>query len=214
MVPVEMDPTQKGPPYGNEKEFCDYRNTHIGFIFQDYHLIDELTVYENIIIALTFMIGSALAAIGVVIYLLDGECFSFVLGSQTIGLYPFVAAVIGGIGSLPGAVIGGFLIGIIRAITQVYSNIGLSSWVDTIIYGIFVIILLIVVLPIITVFGFMQIGSALEEILNPKIKQKKLQTNEKKRNADLSELFASMEDASEADAYARKEKYISEVQSV
>ena len=45
-------------------------------------------------------------------------------------------------------------------------------------------------------------------------KQKKLQTNEKKRNADLNELFASMEDASEADAYARKEKYISEVQSV
>lgn len=31
-----------------EKEFCNYRNTHIGFIFQDYHLIDELTVYDNI----------------------------------------------------------------------------------------------------------------------------------------------------------------------
>ena len=28
--------------YFNKKEFCDYRNTHIGFIFQDYHLIDEL----------------------------------------------------------------------------------------------------------------------------------------------------------------------------
>ncbi|MBR2850480.1 MAG: ABC transporter ATP-binding protein/permease [Clostridia bacterium] len=35
-----------------EKDFCNYRNTHIGFIFQDYHLIDELTVYENIILAL------------------------------------------------------------------------------------------------------------------------------------------------------------------
>ncbi|MBE6131501.1 MAG: branched-chain amino acid ABC transporter permease [Erysipelotrichaceae bacterium] len=99
-------------------------------------------INNNFIISLTFMIGSALAAIGVVIYLLDGECFTFEIGSVTIGLYPFVAAVIGGIGSLPGAVIGGFLIGIIRAITQVYSNIGLSSWVDTIIYGIFVIILL------------------------------------------------------------------------
>lgn len=99
-------------------------------------------INNNFIIALTFMIGSALAAIGVVIYLLDGECFTFEIGSVTIGLYPFVAAVIGGIGSLPGAVIGGFLIGIIRAITQVYSNVGLSSWVDTIIYGIFVIILL------------------------------------------------------------------------
>lgn len=99
-------------------------------------------INNNFIITLTFIIGSALAAIGVVIYLLDGECFTFELGSVTIGLYPFVAAVIGGIGSLPGAVIGGFLIGIIRALTGVYSNIGLSAWVDTIIYGLFVIILL------------------------------------------------------------------------
>ena len=35
-----------------KKEFFDYRNTHIGFIFQDYHLIDELTVYENIVFIL------------------------------------------------------------------------------------------------------------------------------------------------------------------
>jgi branched-chain amino acid transport system permease protein len=111
-------------------------------VSENEHAAKLMGINNNFIIALTFMIGSALAAIGVVIYLLDGECFSFVLGSQTIGLYPFVAAVIGGIGSLPGAVIGGFLIGIIRAITQVYSNIGLSSWVETIIFGIFVIILL------------------------------------------------------------------------
>lgn len=35
-----------------EGAFCNYRNTHIGFIFQDYHLIDELTVYENIVLSL------------------------------------------------------------------------------------------------------------------------------------------------------------------
>ena len=35
-----------------EKDFCNYRNNHIGFIFQDYHLIDELTVYENIVLSL------------------------------------------------------------------------------------------------------------------------------------------------------------------
>ena len=35
-----------------ETDFCNYRNTHIGFIFQDYHLIDELTVYENIVLSL------------------------------------------------------------------------------------------------------------------------------------------------------------------
>ena len=99
-------------------------------------------INNNFIIALTFIIGSTLAAVGVVIYLLDGEPLSFELGSVTIGLYPFVAAVIGGIGSLPGAVIGGFLIGIIKALTHTYSNLGLSPFTDTIIYGIFVIILL------------------------------------------------------------------------
>lgn len=36
----------------NENKFADYRNTYIGYIFQDYHLIDELTVYENIKLSL------------------------------------------------------------------------------------------------------------------------------------------------------------------
>ena len=96
-------------------------------------------INNNFIIALTFMIGAALAGIGVVIYLLRLPDFSFSLGSKTIGLYPFVAAVIGGIGSLPGAVLGGFLIGIINEMTIVF---GISPWVDTIIYGIFIVILL------------------------------------------------------------------------
>lgn len=96
-------------------------------------------INNNFIIALTFVIGSALAGIGVVIYLLRLPDFTFALGSKTIGLYPFVAAVIGGIGSLPGAVLGGFLIGIISELTIVF---GISPWVDTIIYGIFIVILL------------------------------------------------------------------------
>lgn len=35
-----------------ENQLCNYRNSHIGFIFQDYHLIEELTVYENIVLSL------------------------------------------------------------------------------------------------------------------------------------------------------------------
>ena len=38
-----------------ESDFCNYRNTHIGFIFQDYHLIDELTVYDNIALSLNLL---------------------------------------------------------------------------------------------------------------------------------------------------------------
>lgn len=36
----------------NEAEYANYRNSHIGFVFQDYHLIDELTVFENVKLAL------------------------------------------------------------------------------------------------------------------------------------------------------------------
>lgn len=111
-------------------------------VSENEHAAKLMGINNNFIISLTFIIGSALAVIGVVIYLISGKCFTFEIGSVTIGLYPFVAAVIGGIGSLPGAVIGGFLIGIIRVLTEVYSTLGLSQWVETVIYGIFVIILL------------------------------------------------------------------------
>ena len=36
----------------NERMLCNYRNSHIGFIFQDYHLLEELTIYENIALSL------------------------------------------------------------------------------------------------------------------------------------------------------------------
>ena len=97
---------------------------------------------ENIKKGLVWLENTDLLNINDGKYLIDGEKFRFDVGSVTIGLYPFVAAVVGGIGSLPGAVLGGLLIGLIRGITGVYSDIGLSVWVDTIIYVIFVIILL------------------------------------------------------------------------
>lgn len=96
-------------------------------------------INNNFIISLTFVIGSALAAIGVVIYILRVKFFDFTVGSVDIGLYPFVAAVIGGIGSLPGSVIGGFLIGLLKEFAAIY---GLAKWADVIVYGLFVVILL------------------------------------------------------------------------
>ena len=96
-------------------------------------------INNNFIISLTFIVGSTLAAIGVVIYLLRVKFFTFALGSVTIGLYPFVAAVIGGIGSLPGSVLGGFMIGLLKEFAAIY---GLAAWSDVIVYGLFVVILL------------------------------------------------------------------------
>lgn len=59
----------------SEHQMCNYRNTHIGFIFQDYHLIDELTVYENIANALHLRrvkdqghVSEALARVGLAGY--------------------------------------------------------------------------------------------------------------------------------------------------
>lgn len=97
-------------------------------------------INNNRIISLTFVLGSALAAIGVLIYLLVDKDVSAELGNGKIGFYPFIAAVIGGIGSLPGAVVGGFLIGIISELCKVYEY---GTFIPTIVYSIFVIILLL-----------------------------------------------------------------------
>ena len=56
------------------------------------------------------------------------------------GLKAFVAAVLGGIGSLPGAMIGGYLIGLIETMTKAYIS---SAWANAIVFGILIIVLLL-----------------------------------------------------------------------
>ena len=67
----------------------------------------------NNIISVTFVIGSALAAVGSILYFTDRMSVTPFSGTLP-GLKCFVAAVFGGIGSIPGAVVGGFVIGICR----------------------------------------------------------------------------------------------------
>lgn len=66
----------------------------------------------------------------------------------------------------------------------------------------------------ITVFGFMQIGYALEEILNPKMKRRKIKTGMKTPEEEVSMAFAGMEDISEEEALALKEVHASGVQGI
>ena len=61
------------------------------------------------------------------------------MGSM-LGLKAFVAAVLGGIGSIPGAMIGGFAIGLLEALV---SAIGLSVWKDGVVFAILILVLLI-----------------------------------------------------------------------
>lgn len=93
----------------------------------------------NLTISFTFAIGSALAGIGSVLYLCAYGQASPTMGSM-LGLKAFVAAVLGGIGSIPGAMIGGFAIGLLEALA---SAVGLSMWKDAVVFTILIIVLVV-----------------------------------------------------------------------
>ncbi len=93
----------------------------------------------NKTISLTFAIGSALAAVAGALY-----CSAYPILSNTTGAMPgikaFTAAVFGGIGSIPGAMIGGILIGVIEILGKAYISTQLA---DAIVFGILIIILMV-----------------------------------------------------------------------
>ena len=93
----------------------------------------------NRTISFTFAIGSALAGIASILY-----CSAYPQATPTmgamLGLKAFVAAVLGGIGSIPGAMIGGFVIGLAEALV---SAVGLSVWKDGVVFAILIIVLLV-----------------------------------------------------------------------
>lgn len=96
-------------------------------------------VNVNRTISLTFAIGSGLAAVAGVLM-----CSSYTTLTPYIGAMPgiraFVAAVFGGIGSIPGAMIGGILIGIIENLSKAYISSQLS---DAIVFAVLIIVLLV-----------------------------------------------------------------------
>ncbi len=93
----------------------------------------------NRIITLTFAIGSALGALGGVLY-----SIAFTQIYPTMGIMPglkaFVAAVLGGIGVMPGAMLGGFMIGIVETFTKAYIS---TTWADGIVFIILILTLLL-----------------------------------------------------------------------
>ena len=93
----------------------------------------------NTTISFTFAVGSALAGIGAVLY-----CMAYTQASPTMGIMlgtkAFVAAVLGGIGSIPGAVIGGLLVGFADVFV---SAIGLSVWQDAVVFLLLIVVLIV-----------------------------------------------------------------------
>ena len=90
-------------------------------------------------ISITFAIGSALGAVGGVLYALNYGNLEPYMGTMP-GLKAFVAAVLGGIGIIPGAMVGGFAIGIIETFVKGYIS---SSWANVFVFGILIIVLLV-----------------------------------------------------------------------
>jgi branched-chain amino acid transport system permease protein len=91
------------------------------------------------IIAITFGLGSALAGAGGILFGLDQPLVSPYIGVQP-GLKAFVAAVLGGIGNIPGAMLGGLLIGVVEQLAAAYLS---SSFAPAIVFSILVVVLLV-----------------------------------------------------------------------
>ena len=93
----------------------------------------------NSTITFTFGTGSALAGIGSVLFCCQYAVVNPTMGSM-LGLKAFVAAVLGGIGSIPGAMIGGLAIGLLEVLA---SAVGLSTWSDAVVFAVLIIVLLV-----------------------------------------------------------------------
>lgn len=108
-------------------------------VSEDKEAAELMGINVNVTISITFAIGSALAAIAGVLL-----CSAYPVLIPTTGSMPgikaFVAAVFGGIGSIPGAMIGGILLGIIEIFSKSYISSLLS---DAIVFAVLILVLLI-----------------------------------------------------------------------
>ncbi len=89
------------------------------------------------VIGAAFILGGALAGIAGLIYAIYNNTISFQMGYR-IGMDGFTAAVLGGIGNLPGAVFGGLLIGLIRSLSDQYIE---TRWTGTVVFLVLILVL-------------------------------------------------------------------------
>ena len=107
-------------------------------VSKDFETAQLMGIKIDSVISTTFIIGSLLAAIGSVLYFTNYTSVTPTVGAMP-GLKAFVAAVFGGIGSIPGAVIGAFIIGICENIIKA---LGYTTFSDAFTFALLIVILL------------------------------------------------------------------------
>ena len=106
-------------------------------VSEDRDAAELMGISVNKTITITFAIGSALAAVASVFF---GATYTYIkptAGSMP-GIKAFTAAVFGGIGSIPGAMLGGILLGLIEQLSKVYIS---TLWSDAVVFGVLVLVL-------------------------------------------------------------------------
>ncbi|WP_443626454.1 branched-chain amino acid ABC transporter permease [Catenibacterium sp.] len=108
-------------------------------VSEDQGAAQLMGINVNPTVSLTFAIGSGLGAIAGVIY---GCAYSLITPyiGLMLGIKAFIAAVLGGIGSVPGAMVGGLMLGVAESLTIAYIS---SDFSDAVVFGILIIVLLV-----------------------------------------------------------------------
>ena len=104
---------------------------------KDFETAQLMGVKINSVISFTFVVGSFLAAVGAILYFTNYPSVGITSGSLP-GLRAFVAAVFGGIGSIPGAVVGAFIIGLCE---ELIKGLGYSPFSDAFTFALLIIVL-------------------------------------------------------------------------
>jgi len=104
---------------------------------KDFETAQLMGVKINAVISMTFVSGSFLAAVGAILYFTNYPSVSITSGGMP-GLKAFVAAVFGGIGSIPGAVVGAFIIGLCE---EIIKGLGLTTFSDAFTFALLIVVL-------------------------------------------------------------------------
>lgn len=110
-------------------------------VSEDMRAAQLMGINVNRIISMTFAIGSALAAFAAILYGFSFQQIDPYMGAMP-GIKAFIAAVLGGIGILPGAMLGGFLLGIIESLTKAVMPAGYTQLADAVVFLVLILVLL------------------------------------------------------------------------